>query len=181
VEEAKMAMQDRWCRKVWTLNYAEPSQLNDVLLVKNGLTQFSLQPFRDGADVVGYNVTFEPGRMTEAWDPPCRFYRFGIDAPPAPTPPPQLPLPPWDSTNPQIVQDYYTVATSIQGSCRNRPVWVERLQGEIHVAGRPELVTLYKVDGLIQGGGAFLYIDVLAEQAPDVMHIQQSGLAHGND
>ena len=120
-------------------------------------------------------------RLTEAWNPPCRFYRFGSDAPPAPTPPPTLPLPPWDSTNQQIVQDYYTVATAIQGSSKTRPVWVERLQGEIHVAGRPELVTLYRVDKLIQGGGAFLYIDVQAEQAPDVMHIQQSGIAHGNN
>ena len=176
-----MAMQDLWCGRVWTINYAEPGELNDVLLVKNGLSQFSLQPFKDGANVVGYNVTFEPGRMTEAWNPPCRFYRFGSDAPPAPTPPPELPLPPWDSTNPQIVQNYYTVATAIQGSSKTRPVWVERLQGEIHVGGRPELVTLYRVDKLIQGGGAFLYNDVQAEQAPDVMHIQQSGIAHGNN
>jgi hypothetical protein len=180
VEEAKVVMQDHWCRKVWTINYAEPSALNDVLMVKNGLTQFSLLPFRDGGDVVGYNVTFEPGRMTEAWNPPCRFFPFGIDAPAVPAQPPQLPLPRWDSSNPQIVADYYTVATKIRGSCKTHPVWVERLQGEIHVAGRPELVTLYKVEALIQGGGAFLCIDVQAEQ-PSGMMPQESGLAHGDN
>jgi hypothetical protein len=90
-------------------------------------------------------------------------------------------LPPWDSTNEKIRADYYSVATKIQGGCRNSPVWVERLQGEIRVEDRPELVTLYKVKELIQGGKTFLYIEVMAQQAPDIMHIQQSGIAHGND
>ncbi len=181
-----MPVQDKWCDKVWTINHAEPAALKAVLVASGGQTQFTLDPILDGVHTIGYRVLFASGQMTPAWDPPCRLFRFGVDAPAYPSFPshqPHLPLPPWDSSNASVVGDYGTVAAKLRDGCVIDPN-IERLVGEISVNGRREIVTLYQLDNVISGDHSFL---VIAVQSKDSLQnrgsesTRESGIAHGNN
>ena len=168
---------DRWA-KTWTINDTDSDALSNVLLVKNGITRFTLVPAKINNEVVGYQVKYDAGEMTDHWHQTILFIR-GADQAGLPSSNQQHPLPnpmplqPWKKGNPR---DYLEVAHAVGMECAPRPS-TERLEGDIHVNGVPEAVTLYQVDGAISGK-SFLVIAVASDQGQVTGN--ESGIAHGN-
>jgi len=170
---------DKWA-KTWTINDTDSDALSNVLLVKNGITRFTLVPatIKDSNQVVGYEVTYKNGEMTDHWQQTILFIRGAgqVGLPqsnqqhPMPNP---MPLQPWNAGNPR---DYLEVAHAVGMDCAPRPS-TERLEGDIHVNGVPEAVTLYQVDGAVSGK-SFLVIAVASDQGQ--VSGNESGIAHGN-
>ena len=53
---------DKWA-KTWTINDTDSDALSNVLLVKNGITRFTLVPAKINDEVVGYEVKYTAGEM----------------------------------------------------------------------------------------------------------------------
>jgi hypothetical protein len=184
MEDTTMTTEDLWGGdREWTINYAFPLKLGEVLLAPNNvLTQFKLTPITDGDIILGYDVA--PINLPSAWtSEPCRFFCFGSTEPQWPTkwPPGQTPLtqplPPYAS-NPDA---HHALSTAIVNQYGVLPS-TARLQGEIHVGNNdtPETVILYKVENAIEGNIAFIAIDVQSDPLPG-SSVRESGAAHGNN
>jgi hypothetical protein len=169
---------DKWAGE-WVINEADSNALRNVLLVKNGITRFKLVQAKIEDQVV-YKVSYNTGEMTDAWSDTSVLYLRGEDQAKLPgngqahPMPSHLPLPRWkqgDSDN------YLEVAKAVTSVYTALPS-TERLEGDIHVGGKAEAITLYRVDGAISEG-SFLVISVASDPGAQVRG-NESGIAHGN-
>ncbi len=185
---------NKWAVR-WTINDATDTHLENVLMVKNGKTRFRLKPIRDRHRVVCYRVDYAKGEMRSCWKGPVYLFPRGSTPPAKPKPGqhvPPMPLHPWQPAphngTPPWRSEYETVAKLVRGAC-GQNLSIERLEGDIHVAGRPETIMLYRVSsGVVPGKRPFLVIDVHAQRSirqsgkgrRTPAGVRESGIAHGN-
>jgi hypothetical protein len=65
---------DRWA-KTWTINDTHSDALSNVLLVKNGISRFAVVPAKINNELVGYEVKYTAGEMTDHWQQTILFIR----------------------------------------------------------------------------------------------------------
>jgi hypothetical protein len=178
---------DKWAGPIWVINDAVADDWSDslahVLLVPNGTTRFWLTPIPLEGGGLCYRVDYNPGEMTECWNPAVYLFPRGSSPPFAPCSDqlPALPLPPWQAAPanglPRERANYLQIAAAIGAAYDDCPS-TERLEGDIHVAGVAEAVKLYQVSGVL-ANSSFLIIEVKAD--PAEAETCEGGLAYGSN
>jgi hypothetical protein len=190
-----MSGSDPWA-KTWYLNDADNDKVRQVLLVNkgysgtpgDGINTFTLQQVYDtnnGNRLIGYRVMYDNNKMAVCWAN-CYLYIRGDGTYPASCPPstyPTKPLPPWvrgtSDTDPPPYRDaYQNISHGIVSGNYDHPA-IARLEGDIHVGGVPEAVTLWQVDDTRVSGKTFLCIKVRSDN--NTVGHRENGIAHGND
>jgi hypothetical protein len=187
MKRRKKMSSDKWARK-WTVNFANPKPLADVITPAPGPTQIELKPIDVDDKVIGYRVVKVAGHPLPPSLKDCTLFLRGSKAIPKPNIPggPTLPLnawvpPPANGTVTPLMAEYTTVANAVAAT--GKLASSERLEGDMHVGGVAESVTLMQIPGAIKNGSAqkipMLVIDVRADPASPVPG-HQSGIGHGN-
>ena len=181
-----MSTHDPWAGPFWLIHDAVADdwsdKLSQVLLVPHGPTRFWLTPIPLEGGGLCYRVDYNPGEMTECWNPAVYLFPRGSTPPVAPCNDqlPPLPLPPWRPALangiPPERTNYLQIAAVI-GAAYDDCAGTERLEGDIHVAGVAEAVRLYQVSGVL-ANSPFLVIEVRTDPAEAEAH--ESGLAYGS-
>jgi hypothetical protein len=181
-----MSAQDEWVGPVWVIDDVVGDDWSDrlvqVLRVPRGTTRFWLTPIALEGGGLCYRVDYNPGEMTECWNPAVYLFPRGSSPPVAPCSDqlPPLPLPPWQpaptAAIPRERGNYIQIVAAISAAYDDCPS-TERLEGDIHVAGVAQSVRLYRVSGVL-ASSTFLIIEVKADPAEAETH--ESGLAYGH-
>ncbi len=178
-------MADNWSGRTWKLVDAVgedgTSKLFDTILATDRKNSFELTPITVNDQIRAYSMIAD--RMADCWQG-CVLLVRGSSAAQAPTGQnlPALPLPDWigaqPNQTPPLRGDYHTIAVAMRAKGATHPS-IERLEGDIQVAGVAESVVLYQVpQPQVLKNNTFLLVVVSADEQK--ISSRESGIAHGN-